>query len=145
MGWILRGWDGEEELWKVFWIYGAFFIFLAKGTVIVLRLFTEIDLDNPSINEFRFLVGVEGLYCIWLVVSLWRCSFNNEWTIWAYCTRIMVVAYVVLYAVFVSYEGKMLEPKEIILRSYAFALEQAEPLMKKYGIKIGSDEKQGGA
>lgn len=98
---ILKGWRGEERMWKVFWFYYVLFSF-----VIVIAYMPKFILESQGV---ALSVTVHAAYSltllivlvawlVWIVVSLWRCAFNNEWRVWGYLVRGMLIvqlAYVI--------------------------------------------------
>jgi len=96
MGWIVRSWQGEERLSKVFWLYGMVYgalfqiILGAVHFVAVMLLGTIADIPYPALRISYFL---------WITVATWRCSFNVDWKIWGYIVRIlMILNWVVFFA-----------------------------------------------
>ena len=80
MGFIGRSLRGEEDLWKVFWLYG---LMLGYGLQFVV---TEYVLPMGG-NVTLAGIGFEFLYQLWLFIALWRCAFNADWSIWGYILR----------------------------------------------------------
>jgi hypothetical protein len=134
MGWLARCWNGEEELWKIIWIYGAFFILLGKVTVVILRLTTSVDLDNPTDGQETFLLWLEAIYCLWMLMSLWRCSFNADWHIWGYFVRTLIIFYILFFFLFSFFAGNAIEPKEVVIKSGIIIQHQTVKWMKKNEI-----------
>lgn len=117
MGWLSSGWDGEEDLWKLAWIYGALFIFLGHVLCVIVRLFTDISIDSPSSGAGILVTVIEAAYYVWLMVSLWRCAFNAGWSGWGYLTRFAVIICAVPLCA-LSYEGRRLVlPEEVIAQA----------------------------
>jgi len=134
MRWLfLQSWNGQDKLWKVVWIYGVFLIFLGQVAIPVLRLTKNIDLDHPTGTQVCFLGWLEGLYCIWMLVALWRCAFNADSRIWGYFVRPLVILYMVLFLMFSTDndDGKVIEPKEVFTRSATILKTQALHLFKR--------------
>ncbi len=81
----LRAWYGKAPLTSVFWLYGV----LVSSLLIVLyaravrqgHLFTE-----------QILLILFGLYTVWILVSIWRCSFARE-TFWGLLARLLTVTW----------------------------------------------------
>jgi len=134
MGWLTRCWNGEEEIWKLVWIYGVFLVFLSQVAVVALRLLSSVALDNPAAYEGKIFIWLEVFYCLWMLVSLWRCAFNADWNLWGYCVRTIVILYVLLYCLLSFNAGGALEPKEIITKSGVMLQKQAIQWMKKNGM-----------
>ncbi|MCP5362049.1 MAG: hypothetical protein H6908_05395 [Hyphomicrobiales bacterium] len=85
-GALSRAWNGQERLWKVFWIYGVV-VGLVIGFlagILVLTLFGAEYVPGRIIN-FVILP-----YKIWIWVALWRCAFNTNWKILGYVVRVMI-------------------------------------------------------
>jgi len=118
MRWLfIRGWNGEEPLWKIVWIYGVVLCLLAKAAVPVLRVTEHVDLDNPVGAQVCFIGWTQALYCGWMLVALWRCAFNAKREIWGYLVRPLVVLYILLFFVVSSIEEKPAAPKEVLIQS----------------------------
>ena len=97
---ILKHWNGEERLWKVYWIYGILLgviLFGVIGNALVVWLSFSIDHYFPlsfSIDRVLPLVIYNAwtiAYMVWNNVSIWRCSDNVNWKGWVTIARILVV------------------------------------------------------
>ena len=84
MGWILRAWQGQERLWKVFWIYGVILGIILQVIGSVVAALYGVALQIPALIFYI-------IYTIWLLVAEWRCAFNAEWKIWGYVVRILII------------------------------------------------------
>jgi hypothetical protein len=99
MHWLKRAWQGEERLWKVFWIY----VILAGGILDAIQQagFSFLIKPNVHLSPLQvppwaiIVVGLwmvfSILYIIWLSRALWKCSFNTRWRILGYAARIVFV------------------------------------------------------
>ncbi len=81
-------WSGKRQLVVVFW--GYHFIGL-----LIIGVLDRVPVDGyPRIEGVYDWMAIA--FCIWLVVSLWRCAFNVESKVWGYATRIYVGLQVLL-------------------------------------------------
>jgi len=97
MGWIAEGWRGEKELWKVFWIYGALLIILAKVANVVIWLYSDINFDRPTALQYLTMLALQISYSIWFLVATWRCAFNTIHRFWGYVARVVVILFILLF------------------------------------------------
>lgn len=80
---IKRCWKGEEKLWKVYWLYGV------VGSILIQLLFGVLGMVLPLFAKLG-MVGYLA-YCVWLLVSQWRCAWNCSWKGWGYIVRGIIV------------------------------------------------------
>lgn len=81
----IRAWKGNAPLSKVFWCDGVL-----TSSILTLLYATTIQLSQ-LIAEQVLLIGF-GLYTIWILVSIWRCSLAID-TFWAMLTRFLTIAW----------------------------------------------------
>jgi len=124
MKWIVHSWQGSEELWRVIWIYGAFFIFLARVAGVAIRLATGIDMDNLAPADENQVTRLQVIYGVWLLVALWRCAFNVRRRIWGYLTRISVAGFIFAFGALYFLDGEFLDPWAGIANAVDFARAQ---------------------
>ena len=82
----VAAWRGRQPLWKVFWVYGvgvscaliAIYLFAFLVEAVVLR---------------QILVLCFAPYTAWILVSIWRCSFNAREPFWGMLARFLTVAW----------------------------------------------------
>ena len=81
---IKASWNGNERLWKVFWIYNWLF-----GAAFDLAW----QVAEPRLPvAAQAVLGLLALvWAVWVLVSLWRCAFNSSWRGWGYIVRGFVV------------------------------------------------------
>jgi hypothetical protein len=92
---IKASWNGQERLWKVFWIYNWLF-------GIAIGLASEAA-ESALPRPVSLAVSVFGLaWAVWVTVSLWRCAFNADWRGWGYVVRAIVVLAVIATAVLIA-------------------------------------------
>lgn len=96
---IIRARNGEERLWKIFWlniVLGSFvfrILFAAEQFVL-----SAIDIPMGW-NIFRVIFIIVSLvftvllivYFVWALHALWKCSFNVQWKGWGYLARAFIV------------------------------------------------------
>jgi hypothetical protein len=68
----IRAWQGEEPLWKVFWVYGV----LAS---VGLALFYLLAMDQKRVVMQQTLLIAIAAYTVWILVAIWRCAENSRW------------------------------------------------------------------
>ena len=99
MGYIVRAWNGEERLWKIFWlniVLGSILFRFLGALVQSFLLATNIPVGW---NIFRIIfvafllvfLLLLVIYFVWALVALWKCAFNAEWKGWGYLGRAFVV------------------------------------------------------
>jgi hypothetical protein len=88
MGFISRSWKGNEDLWKVFWLYNL------PASVL---LFWLDSIKGELSAGYSFIYFGKNILILWLIVSLWRCAFNARWALWGYLTRLYVLAPILLF------------------------------------------------
>ena len=83
LSFLVTSWRGQERLYKVFWVYGfaIHLVFFAVGVAAGY-------LGAPAI--LLPLVPLYLAYSVWLLVSMWRCAGNVDWSGWTYLARIWV-------------------------------------------------------
>jgi hypothetical protein len=82
----IRGWRGEQPLWKVFWGYGV----LGGGSFYVLYAFA---LHGGRIGLQQALLACIAGYSFWMLMSLWRCSETMTGTLCGALARQAAVAW----------------------------------------------------
>ena len=80
---IEDAWNGEEELWRVFWIYGVVFS-------IVLQIVLSIIEDKGIFLLLVFIVLFIS-WSFWNIVSIWKCAFNCDLRLWGYLARTTII------------------------------------------------------
>ena len=75
-----HSYKGKVKAWKVF-VYG--YLLPLLPTSILVRIFSELD----ALDALYWLVVVSFVYNIWLVVSLWKCSFNVSKPFYSYFSK----------------------------------------------------------
>jgi hypothetical protein len=82
----IRAWRGEEQLWKVFWIYGV----ATSVTIVALYIVAFYD---GRVALRQVLLPCFAAYTAWILVSVWRCASNTEEKLWATLARFLTVAW----------------------------------------------------
>ncbi|MCZ7675539.1 MAG: hypothetical protein M5U35_06290 [Roseovarius sp.] len=81
----IRAWHGRAPLWSVFWLKGV----LTSGVLLVLYA-TTVILHQPLAEQGLLIFC--GLYTVWILVSIWRCSLASD-TFWALLARYLTIAW----------------------------------------------------
>ena len=98
---LLSYWNGNEKLWKAFWLMGFVFqIILFYSLIFILYIGLFFGL-TWSIKITIFIVS--NLYTIWILVSIWNCAYNVKNKIWGDISRVIVVLNVIF--LFLIYTG----------------------------------------
>lgn len=84
MEWFKKAWRGEEQCWKVFWIYGI--LGGIAWNYAAIKLEHEFMLSPPL--KFTFAL-CNIAYLIWAVVSTYRCALNVGFKFFGYIARIL--------------------------------------------------------
>ena len=64
----IRAWQGEEPLWKVFWVYG-----------VLARQLEPVAMDQKRVVMQQTLLIAIAAYTVWILVAIWRCAENSRW------------------------------------------------------------------
>ncbi|HEY4697244.1 MAG: hypothetical protein A3J49_12470 [Gallionellales bacterium RIFCSPHIGHO2_02_FULL_57_16] len=91
-----RAWNGEERLWKIFWLYNIlgvlFFVVIGKFCQAFLIAAENNNRSYIGMTIFMSVIMILSIpYIIWALISLWRCAFNAGWKGWGYLGRAYVV------------------------------------------------------
>jgi hypothetical protein len=91
-----RAWNGEESLWRVFWLYNILGVLLLGLIEKFCHAFLiAAERDNQSYIGMTIFYDVVAIlffpYIVWALASLWRCAFNTGWKGWGYLGRAYVV------------------------------------------------------
>lgn len=81
----IRAWQGRAPLAAVFWRSGV----LTSGVLMVLYVTTVVQ--RQLLAEQALLI-LFGLYSIWILVSIWRCSLAAD-PFWSLLARLLTVAW----------------------------------------------------
>ena len=98
---LLSYWNGEQKLWKAFWIMGFIFQILFFYFLLFLSYFGFLFGLTWSIKVTILLIS--NIYTIWILVSIWNCAYNVKNKIWGDLSRVIVVLNVIL--LFLIYTG----------------------------------------
>ena len=98
---LLSYWNGEQKLWKAFWIMGFVFQILFFYFLLFLSYIGFLFGLTWSIKVIIFLIS--NIYTIWILVSIWNCAYNVKNKIWGDLSRVIVVFNVIL--IFLIYTG----------------------------------------
>jgi uncharacterized membrane protein len=81
MSFIIKSWNGEEALWKV-WLFGypLTWLLLMFGFILNQQLNISLGLS----------ISVGVISYLWLLVAVWQCSDNAKKRIWFYLNRGLV-------------------------------------------------------
>lgn len=90
MGFIVRAWRGETDLWVVFLIYN-----MAGGFLVGKLIQAAVDTGIPM--WLAYLVA--SPYIIWIYVSIWRCAWNTENPVYGFLAR----AYLIVMPILIGY------------------------------------------
>ena len=82
----IRAWHGEEQLWKVFWVYGV-----ATSVVIVALYIVAFHDGRMALRQV--LLPCFAAYTAWILVSVWRCASNTNEKLWGTLARFLTVAW----------------------------------------------------
>ena len=98
---LLSYWNGEQKLWKAFWLMGFVFQFLFLYFLLFLLYLGLLIGLTWSIKVTIFIIS--NIYQIWILVSVWNCAYNVKNKNWGYVARIIVVLNVIF--IFLTYTG----------------------------------------
>ena len=98
---LLSYWDGEQKLWKAFWLLGFIFQILFFYFLLFLLYVGLLLKLTWSIKITIFLLS--NIYTVWILVSIWNCAYNVKNKIWGDISRVIVVLNVIL--IFLIYTG----------------------------------------
>jgi hypothetical protein len=112
MGFMERGWNGDEKCWKVIWVYGVLFIFLAKLCAVAICLVFPVDYVTVNYHGL-FLTLLRSVYTLWLFVSVWRCAADSDWKITTFFVRFLLIFFLSALGALSYYMGRFIEPWEV--------------------------------
>ena len=98
---LLSYWNGEQKLWKAFWLLGFIFQILFFYFLLFLLYVGMLLKLTWSIKITIFLLS--NIYTVWILVSIWNCAYNVKDKIWGDISRVIVVLNVIL--IFLIYTG----------------------------------------
>ncbi len=98
---LLSYWNGEQKLWKAFWILGFIFQILFFYFLLFLLYVGMLLKLTWSIKITIFLLS--NIYTVWILVSIWNCAYNVKTKIWGDISRLIFVLNVIL--IFLIYTG----------------------------------------
>ena len=98
---LLSYWDGEQKLWKAFWLLGFIFQILFFYFLLFLLYVGMLLKLTWSIKITIFLLS--NIYTVWILVSIWNCAYNVKNKILGDISRLIVVLNVIL--IFLIYTG----------------------------------------
>ena len=87
---LLSYWNGEQKLWKAFWIIGIIGRILLASFVIFFAILGKSLGLTWSITILSFILVI--IYILWSFVSIWKCAFNVKNKTWGYAARIFISA-----------------------------------------------------
>ncbi len=83
---LLQGWTGNMELWKIFWPY---FLLLNASLLLFDNLVKNSQISVSSWDTLHFVMISPTL---WWGMAIWRCSDKTQRRLWGACARMMVAA-----------------------------------------------------
>ena len=98
---LLSYWNGEQKLWKAFWLMGFVFQILFLNFLLVLLYFGVLIGLTWSIKVTIFLLS--NIYQIWILVSIWNCAYNVRNKTWGHLSRSIVILNVIF--IILTYTG----------------------------------------
>ena len=98
---LLSYWNGEQKLWKAFWLLGFIFQILFFYFLLLLLYVGTLLKLTWSIKITIFLLS--NIYTVWILVSIWNCAYNVKNKIWGNISRIIVIFNVIF--LFLTYTG----------------------------------------
>ena len=98
---LLSYWNGEQKLWKAFWLMGFVFQILFLYFLLVLLYFGVLIGLTWSIKVTIFLLS--NIYQISILVSIWNCAYNVRNKTWGHLSRSIVILNVIF--IILTYTG----------------------------------------
>ena len=98
---LLSYWNGEQKLWKAFWLMGFVFQIVFLYFLLVLLYFGTLIGLTWSIKVTIFLLS--NIYQIWILVSIWNCAYNVRNKTWGHLSRSIVILNVIF--IILTYTG----------------------------------------
>jgi hypothetical protein len=83
-------WHGRGPLWKVYWLYGVL-----GSNVLALILLVLMHRSALASVWFQLVLLLLAAYTVWIVVSVWRCSFNVEKPMYGHMARALTAAWAI--------------------------------------------------
>jgi len=115
-----RAWNGQLELWKVYWGSSLMMLIIRLVTEFILYLLpneTKIHQEQVAIATFIVLIPII-IFALWSTIAVWRCAPNAKWAGWNYIVRgqIVIVCVLIVAAIFYIFSkgerdiAKIIEP-----------------------------------
>ena len=98
---LLSYWDGEQKLWKAFWLLGFIFQILFFYFLLFLLYVGMLLKLTWSIKITVFLLS--NIYTVWILVSIWNCAYNVRNKTWGHLSRSIVILNVIF--IILTYTG----------------------------------------
>ena len=98
---LLSYWDGEQKLWKAFWLLGFIFQILFFYFLLFLLYVGMLLKLTWSIKITIFLLS--NIYTVWILVSIWNCAYNVRNKTWGHLSRSIVILNVIF--IILTYTG----------------------------------------
>ena len=98
---LLSYWNGDQKLWKAFWLMGFVFQIVFLYFLLVLLYFGTLIGLTWSIKVTIFLLS--NIYQIWILVSIWNCAYNVRNKTWGHLSRSIVILNVIF--IILTYTG----------------------------------------
>ena len=98
---LLSYWNGDQKLWKAFWLMGFVFQILFLYFLLFLLYVGVLIGLTWSIKVTIFLLS--NIYQIWILVSIWNCAYNVRNKTWGHLSRSIVILNVIF--IILTYTG----------------------------------------
>ena len=98
---ILSYWNGEQKLWKAFWLMGFVFQILFLYFLLLLLYVGVLIGLTWSIKITIFIIS--NKYQLWNLDSVWNCAYNVKNKNWGHVSRVIVILNVIF--IFLTYTG----------------------------------------
>ena len=102
-----QSWNGETELWRVFWLYFIMGhgVLLAIGCGLMILCILVGLATNPNliasgiavVGVFIFVIVL--IFYIWSFVAIWRCAGNCQIKAYGTSARVLMIGYVATLAI----------------------------------------------
>ncbi|MBY0377193.1 MAG: hypothetical protein K2Q33_01350, partial [Gammaproteobacteria bacterium] len=107
---IVRGWQGEEKLWKVYWLISLplsiISAYLNRG------LLAARDVNSLQMIFYFTFFFLSLIIFLWILRANWRCAYNSDNKIWGHIVRLLCILWLLMFAISVKTEiDSLLHPK----------------------------------
>tara|TARA_B100001964_G_C13824703_1_gene418867 strand:+ start:135 stop:479 length:345 start_codon:yes stop_codon:yes gene_type:complete len=98
-GFFRKSWDGEERLWKVWWLWGLPLGIVSAVVSVLIEDYADSSNNvTTSIISLLIYIFVIVLY-LWWVGAAWRCVKNTNNKAWTLIAQFLIIVGLLRFAI----------------------------------------------